>query len=255
MCTSERIKKLRIEKKLTQPELAEKLGSTRQKVADWERGKSLPSINDLKKLCEIFETTTDYLLCLSTTPTKDRGIQYICDYTGLSEQSIKWLHALRSTANILKKALGTEDEYNGNIIEIELSIIDSMIMLANGNQFIKKMTELTIDCLSTVGNITMDKNNAIIELVTNGPTKKYSSWLDSSDEHLEKYHMILFRAQNAVMGFLDDYCKEEIEEWNQIEGCLNKIDLYLKQSIDNADYDLEEIRKIGEDYGFYPKEE
>lgn len=207
------------------------------------------------KYAKYFNVSADYLLGLSEADTDNKDVQFVCDYTGLNKQSVDWFHGQKRTADFLKKALGTESEYNGKIIELELSIIDSMIMLDNGSAFIKKLTGLTVDCLSTVGNIVMDKNRAIVELVTRGPSELYSSWLNSADERLEKYHMILFRAQNAVMDFLNEYCKEEIEEWNQTEGCLNKIDLYLKQSVDRADYDLDEIRKIGEEYGFYPKEE
>lgn len=48
--------------KLTQDQLAEKLGVTAQAVSKWENDQSCPDITILPKLAEIFNTTTDALL-------------------------------------------------------------------------------------------------------------------------------------------------------------------------------------------------
>jgi len=48
--------------KLTQDQLAEKLGVTAQAVSKWENDQSCPDITMLPKLAEIFDTTTDALL-------------------------------------------------------------------------------------------------------------------------------------------------------------------------------------------------
>ena len=48
--------------KMTQTELAKKLGITRGTIANWELGTSNPSVDMLLKLSEIFNVTTDYLL-------------------------------------------------------------------------------------------------------------------------------------------------------------------------------------------------
>lgn len=57
-----KIKQLRKEKKLTQEELAEKIGISKRTLANWEDG--VPSIkeNKLKILCEIFGVDTPYML-------------------------------------------------------------------------------------------------------------------------------------------------------------------------------------------------
>ena len=58
----ERLRKLRKENGLTQEQLAEKLNISRQSVAKWERGQSLPNITNLKEMSIIFNVTTDELL-------------------------------------------------------------------------------------------------------------------------------------------------------------------------------------------------
>jgi transcriptional regulator with XRE-family HTH domain len=62
---AERIKELRIEKNLTQAELARKLGLTRGGVNSWEQSLSLPSLQYLVLLAKFFNTSADYLLGLS----------------------------------------------------------------------------------------------------------------------------------------------------------------------------------------------
>ena len=49
-------------KGLSQEELAEKLGVSRQAVSKWETGEALPEIIKLKGLAEVFGVTTDFLL-------------------------------------------------------------------------------------------------------------------------------------------------------------------------------------------------
>jgi len=57
-----RIIKLRKESGLSQEALAEELGVTRQAVSKWELGQSVPDLENLVKMTDLFEVTTDYLL-------------------------------------------------------------------------------------------------------------------------------------------------------------------------------------------------
>ena len=56
------IKQLRIDSKLTQKQVAEKIGITYQSYQSYETGITVPTLKNLLKLCEIFEVTPDYLL-------------------------------------------------------------------------------------------------------------------------------------------------------------------------------------------------
>ena len=59
---NERIRELRVARGLTQVELAERLGVTKQSVSNWENDNIQPSIEMLVKLAHLFSVTTDYLL-------------------------------------------------------------------------------------------------------------------------------------------------------------------------------------------------
>lgn len=51
-----------MERGLTQKQLAEIIGSAQSAVYYWESNKQEPSISSLKKLCEFFEVSADYML-------------------------------------------------------------------------------------------------------------------------------------------------------------------------------------------------
>jgi len=58
----DKIKKLRKEKKWLQTELSEKVGIHKTHISRLESGEFLPSIKVVKKIAEVFEVSTDYLL-------------------------------------------------------------------------------------------------------------------------------------------------------------------------------------------------
>lgn len=62
MDLSEKVLKLRKANNLSQEELAEQLDVSRQSVSKWESGQSVPEIDKLCMLSNIFNVTTDYLL-------------------------------------------------------------------------------------------------------------------------------------------------------------------------------------------------
>ena len=57
-----RLKELRIERGLTQKQLAQLIGSAQSAVYYWEADRQEPSISSLKKICEVFDVSADYLL-------------------------------------------------------------------------------------------------------------------------------------------------------------------------------------------------
>jgi len=57
-----RIKQLRIEKGLTQPQLAERLAVTKSVISAYENEIRMPSYDILMKLATLFGVSTDYLL-------------------------------------------------------------------------------------------------------------------------------------------------------------------------------------------------
>lgn len=59
-----RIRELRILNNLTQSQLAQLVFVSQDTISLWERGKSLPSLQDLIELVRVFNVSSDYLLGL-----------------------------------------------------------------------------------------------------------------------------------------------------------------------------------------------
>ena len=83
---NEMIKSLRKSYKISQVELASKLGVTKQCVSNWENDNILPSVDMLLKLSKLFNVSTDYLLGNST--------DQIINVSGLTDAQITHIKLL-----------------------------------------------------------------------------------------------------------------------------------------------------------------
>ena len=77
----ERLKNLRTKKKLTQSQLATKLGLSKSEISAYENGIRLPSYDILISLTFIFQVSTDYLLGVKN--------KNLIDLSGLTEEEKK----------------------------------------------------------------------------------------------------------------------------------------------------------------------
>lgn len=75
-----RIKCLRLERGLTQTELAFRLNMSKQAVSNWENDNIMPSIEMLLKLADFFGVTCDYLL--------ERDERRYLEVTGLTDMQL-----------------------------------------------------------------------------------------------------------------------------------------------------------------------
>ena len=64
---SEKLSQLRRKAGLSQEQLADRLGVTRQSVSKWESGTAVPELGKLIALSELFEVSVDYLVTVSYT--------------------------------------------------------------------------------------------------------------------------------------------------------------------------------------------
>lgn len=62
MTIGEKIGKLRVAKGISQEQLAEQLGVSRQSVSKWEMDQALPQIDKVILFCELFSVSCDDLL-------------------------------------------------------------------------------------------------------------------------------------------------------------------------------------------------
>ena len=69
MTVGERIKALRVDKHISQEELADLINVSRQTISKWEQDSVVPDSNNILLLCNYFNVSADYILngCTSTT--------------------------------------------------------------------------------------------------------------------------------------------------------------------------------------------
>ena len=112
----DRVRKLREGRNMTQTELSEILGmKTYTTVSKWEKNENFPKVKDLKKLAEIFNVTSDYLLGLTDDKlkkmtTQNEKTEIISIYDQLEEPRQE------KVLNYAKEQL--EEQENSNIISI-----------------------------------------------------------------------------------------------------------------------------------------
>lgn len=91
-----KLRELRVIEKLSQTELAEKLGVSRGSISFYENGERTADIDFIYKAAQFFNVSADYLIGRTNASTQNEDIRAICDYTGLSEKAVSELHGTKS---------------------------------------------------------------------------------------------------------------------------------------------------------------
>ena len=93
MNLGEKLIKLRKDKNLSQEEVAEKLGVTRQTISKWETNESTPDLNKIVPICNLYDITTEELLTDKKIVKKENN--------KVKNQSLKLIDSIISTITLL----------------------------------------------------------------------------------------------------------------------------------------------------------
>lgn len=113
----ERIQELRRRKGLSQEQLAEILGVSRQAVSKWEGGQSLPEVEKLIAMSALFDVTVDYILKGGTPQSGKRNDTRVGSLTVSSVATMLLAIAVFAVAGQISDGTHTMDIYGGLIIE------------------------------------------------------------------------------------------------------------------------------------------
>lgn len=89
-----RLEKLRKEKKRSQKDVAEHLGISRQGYGNYENGVTEPDHTTLSKLADYFEVSADYLLGRSIARAPEEGMAFSDGGKGWTEEEIQMAEAI-----------------------------------------------------------------------------------------------------------------------------------------------------------------
>lgn len=139
---SQRLKKLRIERKLSQKEIGDVLNVRDRQIQNYEYGKQLPSIDKLITLADFFNVSIDYLV------GRDSHIKYVDsdrqnlnnEYDKLNdlgrEEAVKRLRELAETPKYIRIQPQTVKVAcrGAGIQEIDIEIIKRLLQDAEKNK-------------------------------------------------------------------------------------------------------------------------
>lgn len=153
-----RIKELRLQRKLSQKELADKVGLSNQSISFYENGKREPKIEAWQKLANFFNVPITYLqgesdikdknkfndftaFMNSINVSKDPNYMKFSENEGrafINEETNREFHSL---LDVVKRDIGLEDEQE---LEKDLSKISSYPQMDNINFTVKEIFKIAV---------------------------------------------------------------------------------------------------------------
>ena len=213
----ERINTLLAKRNVKQKELAKMIGVPDNTISYFCSGKRIPNTQQIKCIADYFDVSADYLLGISSSPTKNKDIKEICDFTGLSEKAVQKLnkfneatqggffHSVTHNLNLLNEFIESEVLFN------MLAYIDDYNFYAGlQNEISKKLLEC-------------DENEV--------HTKLEEFW-----KYQKEMDICLFRIQEYGKDFTKKHCEKTLNEIkNMREAFLNRFYAVIKKKDGDTD--------------------
>ena len=152
---------------LKQREVAEAIEVQRQTVSLYTKGQALPDIACLVKMTKLFNVSADYLLGLTKTPTLEADKRAVCDYVGLSEPAVDFLHEIKG-----------DERYSRS------ELLSNMISSERFDEFTKRIQEFVSE--DAENRIQPYTDEGIMEFVTDNSDTLYEGEAEDYAKHIGK---------------------------------------------------------------------
>lgn len=184
---------------IKQKELAQQLGVKDNVVSYWCSGSRTPNTEQIVEIADFLKVSTDYLLGVSEVATTDKDIKFICEFTGLNEETVYHLNILSEGKYYNDKTYDFYEKYIDFIFNKNINVISYFNAL------------LDADCaLSDLHSIDVSNKEQL---------NQYKEQLNRWCKAKEKVDFCEFRFTKAFNKSLEDYtkhflykCKQETEE-------------------------------------------
>lgn len=229
----DRIKELREERGESQADLAAALNlSQRATIEQWEKGTRFIKAAQLAEIARHFNVSADYLLSLSDVQTQDTELRAVCEYTGLSENTINRIIGIR---NLYSRYGGGATESIDDLVS-HRQFYQVISGITNGRKYANLMKEQ----IKTF-TLTVDR------LISDGQREKAVEMLNSDD--IEKiFHCC---TQFKLMRFdASEFATEIISDILQYQSgidAINDFDEYVNTRSCELEDALSEILKQFDD--------
>lgn len=140
---SEKLKEIRKNEGLSQEQLAEKIGVSRQAITKWETGRGLPDVENMVIIAEIFKTTLDELLRDSAAVQKLEKRTFVSE-TVYDIDCDKHFDFNIGNASAMILSSGTDEKLHITLSSETLENIDTMFKI----KLDEKKNRLDVNCLN-----------------------------------------------------------------------------------------------------------
>lgn len=140
---SEKLKEIRKNEGLSQEQLAEKIGVSRQAITKWETGKGLPDVENMIIIAEIFKTTLDELLRDSVTGQEQKTPVYTSE-TIYDIDCEKHFDVNIGNAATIILSSGTDEKLHIRLSSETLENLDTMFKI----KLDEKKNKLDVNCIN-----------------------------------------------------------------------------------------------------------
>lgn len=123
--------------------VAQALGVSRQTISNFVNGRYKPDGDNLEKLADYFNVSTDYILGRTDVKSSNTTIIDMCKYINLSEESVKYLHSLDVNSSNLLDRIFCQTVSDNPLMEQDYYIFTRLINRAL--EYILNATETEIN--------------------------------------------------------------------------------------------------------------
>lgn len=258
---ADRLTKLRENTGKKRQEVADELKISRASLEYYEKSKRKPDTEVLVKIAEYYEVSTDYLLGLSIAPTTNKDIQFICDYTGLSEEVIEELNEIKLCAT---QGYICKTPINKNLIEnnpdfVETSKKEETQRLDTISKFISNGSNPNMLNIITSLMVYFDEFNEDLTAYqsVNEKAKSINNFEEKSLTELyrevaelgvrdDKREFMLYRMGKDFESVLDCFVKDKENEIKKIQDELRTIIINAENKVNKECFEKMKQLKGGD---------
>lgn len=234
---SKRLAKLRIAKGAKREEIAKLLNCSVSAISNYENGNRTPDFDSLILLADYFDTTTDYLLGRTEIKSNDKDLQFVCEYTGLSEDTINKFVVLKKNVllprnkeyiRIIPTFLAyTKDKYFDMFNEILNIFLQSNCLIdIITSCCIERILEYSLEELSNFENVD-------IKNLSEYKQEKIGLFYRIVENYSQQHKLNFFDAQNKVTDFIKSITKLEDFNEDEIENIIENVEYKLFPNNEN----------------------
>ena len=206
---SSRLRSLLEEKNISKQKLADEIGVSRQAISQYCDGSTVPNADKLLKIAEYFNVSLDYLVGKTEAKTDNKDVQFICDYTGLTDEAVNALHRLVHYLNVEREDLAlTDEQYEKeiNLIEYTLKFYNSLITSCNGIESTNSLSDYLFSTKNLIDELKIIiSNNALSGINRCAVT-------DCILEKEKMNNVLYYQALDYMKKAVDDFCSLTVTE-------------------------------------------